>query len=129
MAKKPKTPAPKPEPPPPAISKEDWEALGVSLFGEDQLQWKFTCPACGHIASVQDYIQAGAPEGAVAFSCIGRWTKAARDAFTGKGPGPCNYAGGGLFSLNPISIKGRARPIFDFARDHAKQETKEKPVS
>jgi len=125
MAKKPQIPKPEPRK---SISREEWEALGVSLFGKNPRQWKFKCPACGYVASIEDYLRVGAPEGAFAFSCVGRWMKEARDAFTGKGEGPCNYSGGGLFSINPVQIQGRARPIFDFARDDAKQETEKKPI-
>ena len=45
----------------------------------------------------------------MAFSCVGRnlgvgeEAKVAAAAFKGKG-GPCNYAGGGLFGLNPVEV-------------------------
>lgn len=84
---------------------EQWRARGAELFGPDMMQWRFVCPCCGHVASVQDYKDAGAKEGNVGFSCIGRWLPKARDAFA-KGAGPCNYAGGGLFRLNPIHVTG-----------------------
>jgi len=44
-----------------------------------------------------------------AFSCIGRLETPATDAFSGK-KGPCNYAGGGLFQLNPIYVEYPADP-------------------
>lgn len=93
---------------------EEWHAKGVSLFGEDEWKWKFKCPACKHVASVKDYLDAGAPENAVAFSCVGRWLHEKSDAFSNK-PGPCNYAGGGLIGLNPVEIEGRTGRLFDFA--------------
>lgn len=103
----------------------DWEAEGRRLFGEDIQCWKFVCPACGHIASVSDWKAAGAPAGAVPFSCIGRWLPGEpRDAFTGKGPGPCNYAGGGLFGLNPVRVEYKGSdPIdaFEFAPPEVKE--------
>jgi hypothetical protein len=87
------------------MTKADWMAEGARRFGPDQLKWQFVCPACGYVASVEDWKKVGAPITAVAFSCIGRWMRRCRDAF-GKdlGPGPCNYAGGGLFRLNPVCI-------------------------
>lgn len=94
---------------------EQWEAEGTRRFGPDQMAWRFVCPVCGHIASVADYKAAGAPVGAVAFSCIGRYLPNPREAFGGKGPGPCNYTGGGLFGLNPVAIEGRASNVFAFA--------------
>lgn len=49
-------------------------AEGQRRFGTDPLEWQFVCPSCGHVASVKDWKTAGAPEGAVAFSCVGRYT-------------------------------------------------------
>lgn len=87
------------------MTREEWCAEGERRFGKDQMKWRFKCPVCGYVANVQDYKDAGVPIGAVAFSCIGRWLPNARDAFS-KGPGPCDYAGGGLIGLNPVAIKG-----------------------
>lgn len=84
-----------------------WKAEGLRRFGADPRAWQFVCPSCGHIASVADWKAAGAPDGAVAFSCIGRYTgdgnAAADKAFKHAG-GPCNYTGGGLFRLNPVEV-------------------------
>lgn len=74
-------------------------------FGPDQHDWRFVCPCCGHEARAADWLAAGAPQSAIGFSCVGRWSGAPRDAF-GEGPGPCNYAGGGLFELNPMDVDG-----------------------
>ena len=43
------------------------------LVGADAMKWCFVCPACGNVASTQEYKDAGAPEAAVGFSCIGRY--------------------------------------------------------
>lgn len=93
-----------------------WRAEGTRLFGPEEFRWRFVCPACGHVASREDYHKAGAPDGAVAYSCIGRWITGSRDAF-GKGPGPCDYAGGGLFRQNPVTVvdeHGGKLDVFDF---------------
>lgn len=95
------------------MTHEEWYAEGKRLFGEDVMQWRFVCPSCGHIASVQDWKDAGAPEGAVAFSCVGRWMGSEKEIFDKSG-GPCNYAGGGLFGLNPIKVDDQS--VFDFDR-------------
>lgn len=95
----------------------EWRAEAVKRFGPDPMNWRFICPVCQHIAAVSDWKAAGATEGEVAFSCIGRRIKG-RDAFPGKGVGPCNYAGGGLFRLNPqcvIDEEGKPRYMFAFA--------------
>lgn len=43
------------------MTRDEWSAEGRKRFGDDQMQWRFVCPACGHVASVQDYKDAGAP--------------------------------------------------------------------
>jgi hypothetical protein len=88
------------------VKREEWVADGVRRFGADRFTWPFVCPACGHVATATDWRRAGAPDSAIAFSCIGRWLAAKpRDAFE-KGPGPCDYAGGGLIGLNPVEVDG-----------------------
>lgn len=100
------------------LTKDQWQAEGKARFGTDTNDWKFVCPSCGHVASIQDWIDAGAPEGAVAFSCVGRYQGSAKQIFDKSG-GPCNYAGGGLFLLNPVTVldNGKAHSIFEFAED------------
>lgn len=109
----------------------EWKKLGASLFGPSKLDWKFVCPSCGHIAKTSDWLDAGAKEGEVAFSCVGRHPKTegdrkkAADAAFGKRGGPCNYAGGGLFQLNPVVIDfedgGQPGAYFDFAYPEKEQ--------
>lgn len=87
-------------------------------FGDDKMAWRFVCPSCGHVASIKDWLDAGAGEGEVGFSCVGRHKPGARTAFGSKGEGPCNYAGGGLFAINPLTVKfddGYEQRFFDIA--------------
>lgn len=98
---------------------EAWFAEGKMLFGDDTNKWRFVCPSCGHVATPEDWLKARAPETVIAFSCVGRWDgtdpkKAAEAAFKNKG-GPCNYAGGGLFTLNPVEVDGLK--VFAFAEN------------
>lgn len=96
---------------------QEWEDEGTRLFGPDKMAWRFKCPCCGHVATPADWEKAGAKENAVAFSCVGRWQGAKREAF-GEGEGPCNYAGGGLFRLNPVIVTapdGKTQSVFAFA--------------
>ncbi len=95
---------------------EEWLAEGERRFGPDKPAWRFVCPSCGYVASSREWKDAGAPEGAVAFSCVGRWTGSEQEAFA-KGKGPCNYAGGGLIGLNPVHVEsgGQVLPVFAFA--------------
>lgn len=93
-------------------TKEAWYADAVRLFGKDVNNWKFVCPSCGHVASVKDWKDAGAEEGAIAVSCVGRYLPKRKEAFEKNG-GPCNYAGYGLIKLNPVDVAGVE--AFDFA--------------
>ena len=99
------------------LTAAEWQAEGVKRFGKSQMGWRFACPGCGHVASVADYKAAGAPEGAVGFSCIGRYLPRCRDWMGGTGPGPCNYTGGGLFQINPVEViaGGEVIRMFEFA--------------
>jgi hypothetical protein len=95
---------------------DEWKQEAIRRFGTDPNRWRFVCPSCGHVASIQDWKDAGASEGEAAFSCIGRHISKSADI--GGKPGPCNYAGGGLFQLNPITIThadGHTSNVFDFA--------------
>lgn len=98
------------------LTLEEYMAEGERLFGPEQLDWRFVCPSCGHVASPRDWKAAGAPEGAVAFSCVGRWTCSKQELFSKDG-GPCNYTGGGLFALNPVTVRAgdRTYNVFEFA--------------
>jgi len=85
------------------MTEQEWRDEGCRLFGPDMTQWKFACPACGHIAKAKDWHDAGAPPGAIGYSCVGRWTgQMGVDGFEGNGP--CNYSGGGLIGLNPVKF-------------------------
>lgn len=101
------------------VTEAEWRAEGRKRFGEDTNAWRFVCPACGHVASVSDWKAAGAPPGTIGFSCVGRYGGAKREAF-GEGPGPCDYAGFGLFLLNPVTVADdidstRTASYFEFA--------------
>ena len=101
------------------VTLKEWHAEGVALFGDEQWDWKFVCPSCGHVASPRDWKGAGAGKGQVGFSCVGRAPLSpTNDAFSGKRP--CNYAGGGLITLNPVTVileNGIKQDMFEFARE------------
>lgn len=98
------------------MTQEEWHREAVRRFGEDPMEWKFVCPSCGYVASVRDWLDAGAPEGEIAFSCVGRRLGRKGQVFTRKG-GPCGYSGGGLFKLNPVPVEtgGKVHHVFAFA--------------
>lgn len=106
------------------MTEAEWLAKGVELFGEDKMTWKFRCPICGYVACGYDYKALkdnGANGGHVGYSCIGRFVRnlPKREA---NGPGPCDYAGGGLIQLNPVTViykDGRQVDVFEFATEES----------
>ena len=55
-------------------SVEEWRAEAERRFGPDPLKWRFRCPMCGHVASVEDFRIVGADSPDVAWQeCIGRY--------------------------------------------------------
>lgn len=113
------------------VTHSAWMQEAKQRFGPDPKAWRFVCPSCAHVASVQDWMDAEAGQGAVAFSCIGRYLdKGASSVATAqadfkRGGGPCNYTGGGLIGLNPVSVDfedgSQPRPTFEFADALAEQ--------
>lgn len=100
------------------LSAEQWRAEASRLFGPDPLKWRFVCPSCGHVAAVEDWMNAGAKDTQAAFSCIGRYIGADDSHTFRKDGGPCTYAGGGLIGLNPVSVRdenGAITGVFAFA--------------
>lgn len=95
----------------------EWEAEGLRRFGPDRYAWRFVCPSCGHVAAARDWHAAGAPQGAVAFSCVGRTRRDPRPAL-GSGPGPCDHGGELALERNPVRVvtdDGRSSVLFAFA--------------
>jgi hypothetical protein len=105
------------------LTVEEWRAEAIAKFGPDEMQWKWVCPSCGHVCTTQDYKDAGAKSGAVGYSCIGRFIQhgsreKVHEAFGKKDGGPCNYAGGGLIGINPVTVideQGGKHHMFAFA--------------
>lgn len=80
------------------ITLEEWETKGKKLYGEDYANWKFVCPACGHISSVQEFIDLGANANSSYTNCIGRINGKGEDGLKGIDNGyGCNWAAYGLF--------------------------------
>jgi hypothetical protein len=88
------------------ISYQDWKREIKERY-PNQADIVFVCPLCGYHQTVKACEEAGMSEGMIGFSCIGRMNEKPRRAFGGKGKGPCDYAGGGLFQLNPVIVKIR----------------------
>ena len=107
---------------------EEWMTEGKKLFGEDFKTWKFKCPACGHVSSVQDFIDAGRDANDAYQDCIGRVNGKGDKNGKDKGFG-CNWAAYGLFGtlgkgrivINP---EGKEIEVFDFAKPEKKAKKK-----
>lgn len=105
------------------FTKDEWFAEGTRRFGNDFGEWRFVCPACGHVQAVKDfkpYKDQGAKPDSARTVCIGRFSGSTKNAGldgTGKAKGPCNYTCGGLFNLNPVKIKTEQGELtsFEFA--------------
>ena len=41
------------------MTKEEWNKTGRELYGENVMEWKFVCPACGKTLKVKDYKKKG----------------------------------------------------------------------
>jgi hypothetical protein len=81
----------------------EWLAEGERRFGANPIDWRFVCPVCGNVASGHDFKAAGATDPDVMrCECIGRYTGGR--TLGEKGPGPCDYAGYGLFRLSPVRV-------------------------
>jgi len=101
------------------MTEAEWTSEGARRFGGNNLDWRFVRPNCGHICAVREWRDAGAPKSAAAFSCIGRWL-GVEPGRQHPRPRPCDYAGGGLFRLNPVTVTVTAGPgaehrLFEFA--------------
>jgi hypothetical protein len=102
------------------LTEAEWRAEGTRLFGPDAKTWRFVCPVCKHVATPADWHEAGAHDGAIAFSCVGRFMPNPEKRRKNGDRGPCDYAGGGLFKLNPttvVSPDGSEHQMFAFAED------------
>ena len=102
------------------MTQEDWLAEGRRRFGEDFMNWKFVCPMCRHIASIQDFKEAGADNPNCAYQeCIGRYIGKGSPV-SGDSSG-CNWAAYGFFGIPNgkgiivIAEDGIGIECFDFA--------------
>lgn len=101
-------------------SVEEWKAEGHRRFGDNILDFKFKCPMCGHVASVQDFKDLGVDDPAnCAYSeCIGRYTgKGSPNDADSLGCNWCSYGFLGIPKGGVIVIddQGEKSYIYDYA--------------
>ncbi len=106
---------------------QEWLEEGKRLFGEDFSKWKFRCPACGHIASGQEFKELKADPNDMYQICIGRINGKGTDGMKGKDEGNgCNWAAYGLFGnlgkgRTVITPENKEINVFDFAHEQEKE--------
>lgn len=98
---------------------EEWLEEGKKKFGEDFENWKFKCPACGHVASGQDFKDLKAEPNDMYQVCIGRINGKGVAGATDEGNG-CQWAAFGfLKTLGKgrivVNSDGEESEVFDFA--------------
>lgn len=100
---------------------DEWKAEACRRFGNDHLKWRFVCPSCGNVQTIQQFkdlvkeYPTLTPETAF-FSCIGRYTGHDKTPMCSK-KSPCNYTNGGLFNIAPAEVldpDGKPHYVFDF---------------
>lgn len=74
----------------------DWLKELRSRFGEDDEDWKFVCPSCGHVQSVADFNAIGVDGNKAYYECISRYKNI--DGKNNKKA--CKYTLCGLFVLD-----------------------------
>lgn len=93
------------------ITKTEWQKAAEKLYGSDVKRWRFKCPICGHTASVQEIMSAGAKDPNCAYmECIGRYQKDIGCNFAAYGFLGIPYGGYVIEDKNGIGIE-----IFEFA--------------
>ena len=101
----------------------EWRQNAVDLFGPDPKEWAFKCPSCGHVQTVQDFVDVGASPQAANMNCIGRYLDEDVPGIWAE-EGPCDYAGQGLFRLNPVRVvtdDGETVGVFAFASTESRE--------
>lgn len=113
------------------MTQDEFLAEAKRRFGENVREWKFVCPMCGTIQSVQQLLDAvlklgGKKDdvhGYIGFSCIGRFTRQGDAGIAAKNRGEkwdkgCNWTLGGLFQCHTLEVtmpEGGHRPTFELA--------------
>jgi hypothetical protein len=98
---------------PQTMTEAEWNALGEKLFGSDLTKWRFRCPHCNNVMSLEKARAMSADKVAklragkwsLEQECIGRYVDEA-----------CNWCAYGLFS-GPFYVtrdSGAKTPVFGF---------------
>ena len=92
------------------VTMAEWTAEGERLYGKDRLDWKFKCPACGHVQTGRMFLDAGMHTHLAYQECASRYGLG--------GSKDCKWAIGGLLRVGGryvIDGKFCPRLVFEFA--------------
>jgi len=119
------------------MTQDEFLAEAKRRFGDNVRDWKFVCPMCGTVQSVQQLMDAviaagGKKEdvhGYIGFSCIGRFTGQSDASISAKNRGykwdkGCNWTLGGLLQFHNLEVllpDGYHRPTFELADPETKR--------
>lgn len=99
----------------------EWLAEARQRFGDNPKKWRFVCPACGNVQTINHflpYVNGAKAASMVYFSCVGRVDGKHGNVHMGTKPGPCNYTSGGLFVINTLIVErdgdSEPCPVFEF---------------
>lgn len=95
------------------LSYKEWIRKAKELYGKDSYNWKFKCPSCGHIQSINSMLEHNPSlkpmkiQGSVYFNCEGMINEEYG----------CDWTLGGLFKIQKVEVKfnGKYFPVFEFA--------------
>ena len=85
----------------PVVLFEDWMKEGIRLYGPNMLDWRFKCPMCGHVQSLQDFHDVGIEPDNGITCCASR--------FNLGGNKTCKWTTGGLLRIGGVYV---IRPDF-----------------
>lgn len=109
------------------MTQDEFLAEAQRRFGRNGRDWKFVCPACGTVQSIQQLFDAGLKKETVhqvlGYSCIGRFTGQGDEGIGAKNRGEpwtkgCNWTLGGLLHIHALEVvfpDGGRRPTFELA--------------
>ena len=92
------------------MTTDEWRQEATRRFGPDKLDWKFKCPACGHIQTPRDFKDGGKEPERAATCCASR--------FGLGGSKTCKWTTGGFLKFNAtyvIDDEFCPHLVFDFA--------------
>lgn len=84
-------------------TEKEWKKKLSKMFGENVLDWKFKCPACGKITSGKEFKEAGAQPNDIYQKCIGNFKRQGKPDKENNENG-CNWKAYGLFKLGDVVI-------------------------